>query len=208
MEGFGPETYGERNAAVYDQFHRASSAADDAAAFLAELADGGPALELAIGTGRVALPLAALGVSVEGIDISIPMVEQLRAKPGGKHQLECFANVARHLEPGGTFVIEAFVPDLTRFRNNSNVSAVAVETETVRLDVSRHDPVAQRVDATHIHIGAAGVQLYPVSLRYAWPSELDLMARLAGLLLRERWDNWHRHPYTTTSPMAVSVYSR
>jgi hypothetical protein len=125
-----------------------------------------------------------------------------------EHQLECFANVARHLEPGGTFVIEAFVPDLTRFRNNSNVSAVAVETETVRLDVSRHDPVAQRVDATHIHIGAAGVELYPVSLRYAWPSELDLMARLAGLLLRERWDNWHRHPYTATSPMAVSVYSR
>jgi len=97
---------------------------------------------------------------------------------------------------------------MSRVRWGLDVTSGPNSSVGVRLDVSRHDPVAQRVDATHIHIGAAGVQLYPVSLRYAWPSELDLMARLAGLLLRERWDNWHRHPYTTTSPMAVSVYSR
>jgi hypothetical protein len=109
---------------------------------------------------------------------------------------------------GGVFVIEAFVPDLTRFRNNGNVSAVAVDLDTVRLDATRHDPVAQRVDSTHIHIDPSGVQLYPVCLRYAWPAELDLMARLAGLRLHQRWDGWQRQPYTTTSPMAVSVYGR
>ena len=258
MQGFEPETYGQRIAAVYDDLHPPGQGADAAAAFLAHLAglsgvagspdsagtaQTGRALELAIGTGRIALPLAARGVAVEGIDISPAMVEELRAKPGGgeipvtigdfadvgvgagrsyaviyvvfntffalltqERQLECFANVAAHLAPEGRFVVEAFVPDLTRFRKNGNVSAIAVGVDTVRLDVSRHDPIGRRVDATHVHIGASGVELYPVSLRYAWPAELDLMARLAGLRLVERWDGWRREPFTGTTPMAVSVY--
>src|SRR3954470_5929276 len=162
MEGFGSETYGEGIAGVYDQFHPAGSDADAAAAFLAELAGSGPGLELAIGTGRVALPLAALGVPVDGIDISPRMIEQLRAKPGGEQiavtvgdfgdvgveasysliyvvlntffalltqprQVECFANVAAHLAPDGVFVIEAFVPDLGRFRHNGDVSVKTVD---------------------------------------------------------------------------------
>ncbi len=242
MEGYQPETYGDRIAAVYDQFCPASGA-EEAASFLADLASGGPALELAIGTGRVALPLAARGVRVEGIDISEAMVGQLRAKPGGENipvaigdfadvgvdgtysliyvvfntffalvtqerQIECFANVAAHLAPGGSFVVEAFVPDLTRFRNNSAVSAIGVDVEMVRLDATHHDPISQRVDSAHIHITQAGIQLYPVSLRYAYPPELDLMGRLAGLRLEQRWDGWQRQPYTTTSPMTVSVYRR
>jgi SAM-dependent methyltransferase len=241
MDGYAPETYGERIAAVYDELHGPSQAANSAVKFLTDLAGAGRALELAIGTGRIALPLAERGVPVDGIDISPAMVERLRAKPGGdaiavtigdfadvavsgtyrlvyvvfntffallsqERQCECFANVAEHLEPDGSFVIEAFVPDLGRFRNNGSVSAVSAGVDTVRLDVSRHDPLGQRVDATHVHIGPGGIELFPVSLRYAWPAELDLMAQLAGLRLRERWDSWDRQPFTTTTPMAISVY--
>ena len=243
MEQYQPETYGERIAGVYDALYPTTPGTDATAAMLAELAGEGRALELAIGTGRVALPLAALGVVVEGIDISPAMVERLRAKPGGaeipvtigdfadvpvtgtfrlvyvvfntffalltqERQLECFHNVAAHLDDVGSFVIEAFVPDVTRFHNNGNVSAVSVGVDKVLLDVSRHDPVAQRIDASHIHFGDGGVELFPVSLRYAWPSELDLMARSAGLRLHERWDGWNRQPFTTTSRMAVHVYGR
>ena len=171
----------------------------------------GPALELGTGRGRVALPLAAMGVQVHGIDASAAIVERLRAKPGGEaidvtvgdfaavpvegryplvygvfntffapltqdDQLRCFAAVGRRLAPGGAFVLQGFVPDQ-----------------------SLH-PGGQSVRTTHLG------RLYPGAIRYAWPSELDLMARLAGLRLRARWGGWRREPFGPDSGVHVSVY--
>ena len=123
-------------------------------------------------------------------------------------QVRCFANAARRLRPGGLFLIEAFVPDLTRFTRGQNVITTKVGTDEVRLDVSRHDPLAQRTYSQHLVITEAGTKLYPVQVRYAWPSELDLMARLAGMRLRDRWSNWRREPLTSESGFHVSVYER
>ena len=242
MEDFEPRTYGDLIADIYDELY---AELDPTAAvdMLAELAGDGPALELAIGTGRIALPLADRGVPVHGIDISEAMVERLREKPGGdriavtigdfadvgvdgrfrlvyvgfntfyaltsqEEQLRCFANVAEHLAEDGVFVLEGFVPDLARYRHHQHVGAVKVEVDQVMLDVSRHDPVAQRIDAQHVFIRESGIRLQPVQIRYAWPAELDLMARLAGLRLRERWSGWDRGPFTADSERHVSVYER
>ena len=123
-------------------------------------------------------------------------------------QLRCFENVAAHLSDDGVFVIEVFVPDLGRFRRDQHVGAVAIGVDEVRLDASRHDPVHQRVDTNHVVVATEGIQVYPVAVRYAWPSELDLMARLAGLTLRERWAGWAREPFTASSGNHVSVYGR
>ncbi len=200
-------------------------------------------LELAIGTGRLALPLVERGLEVHGIDASERMVEKLRAKPGGDaipvtmgdfadvgvegeyrlifiafntlfalltqdDQLRCFANAAEHLTDDGLFVVEAFRPDLGRFDRGQRTNVFRVDAEQVMLDASRHDPLEQRVDSQHIVITEAGTKLYPVSIRYAFPSELDLMARLAGLELRERWGSWKREPFTADSNRHVSVYAR
>ncbi len=235
--------FGEDAADIYDDV---SERGDELAtvAFLEQLAGGGPALELAIGTGRVALPLAARGLRVDGIDISPAMVDRLRAKPGGddisvtigdfadvaveatyrlvfvvfntlfnlltqEDQVRCFENVAAHLTDDGSFVVEAFVPAfLTRLRNDQYVDAEAVGVDEVRLDVARHDPVTQRLDESHVYLSAEGVRLYPVVTRYAWPSELDLMARIAGLRLKDRWGGWNREPFNSTSTSHVSVYGR
>ena len=242
MEGFEARTYGDLIADIYDELY---GELDPTAAVdtLAALAGDGPVLELAIGTGRIALPLAERGVEVHGIDVSEAMVERLRAKPGGDRipvtmgdfadvgvdgpfslvfvgfntffaltsqdeQVRCFANVAERLTPNGVFALEGFVPDLTRFRQHQSVNAITVELDHVMLDVSRHDPVAQRVDAHHVFIRESGVRLQPVQIRYAWPAELDLMARLAGLRLRERWSGWERSPFTADSGRHVSVYER
>lgn len=240
MTDYQPETYGEHIAGVYDEFY---GGYDEAAVDrLAELARGGPALELGIGTGRIALPLASRGVAVHGIDASEAMVARLRAKPGGERlpvtmgnfadvavdgpfnlvyvvantffglltqaeQLRCFENVARRLaRPGGVFVLELFVPDVARYTNNQVLRTSYVDTGTVRLDASRHDPANQLVTGQTVTLTSAGVQLYPVRIRYAWPSEVDLMARLAGLELAHRWDNWQRAPFTATAGKHVSVY--
>ena len=120
--------------------------------------------------------------------------------------MRCFANVARRLRSGGLFLIEAFIPDLTRFTRGQNVITTKVDTDEVRLDVSRHDSLAQRTVSQHVVITEAGIRLYPVQVRYAWPSELDLMARLAGMRLRERWSNWRRDPLTSESTNHVSIY--
>jgi SAM-dependent methyltransferase len=242
VKEYDASTYGDRLADVYDEWY-AGLDPGPAAATLAELAGGGPALELAIGTGRVALPLAARGVEVHGIDASEAMVARLREKPGGERipvtmgdfadvgvegrfaliyvvfntffallsqadQARCFANVADHLADGGVFVIEAFVPDLARFNRGQRVDATRVETDLVMLNVSLHDPVEQRVSSQHILLGPDGVRLQPVAIRYAFPAELDLMARLAGLGLRERWSGWEREPFTAASGQHVSVYAR
>jgi len=242
MDRYGPETYGEQIADVYDEWH---AGMDPAATVevLASLAGSGPVLELGIGTGRVAIPLAARGLEVHGIDASPPMVERMRAKPGGERigvtfgqladvavdrafslifivfntffallsqddQVRCFSNVARRLEPGGCFAMEAFVPDVARFDRGQRVHAINLDVDRVRLDVSLHRPVEQRVDAQHVVITGEGVRLVPVALRYAWPPELDLMARLARLRLRHRWGGWDRAPFVDDSQKHVSVYEK
>jgi len=241
-EKYQPATYGDRIADVYDEIYPSSSETDAMVDTLAKLAGPGPALELGIGTGRVALALASRGVAVHGIDASQTMIEKLQAKPGGASipvaigdfadvgvadqyaliyvvfntffalasqddQVRCFANCASHLKAGGAFLIEAFYPDLTRFVRDQNVSATHVDTDCIHLDVTSHDPVLQVVTSQHIHITAGGLRMYPVRLRYAWPSELDLMGNLAGLRLHSRAGGWHGEPYEASS-MHVSVYTK
>ena len=228
-EGYGGAPGGDEVAAV---------------AFLEELAGPGPALELAVGAGRIALPLAARGIRVDGVDFSPAMVAQLRARPGGdgvavtmgdfadvpvtgtyrliyvvwntlfnlltqEDQVRCFENVAAHLTDDGSFVVEAFHPGyLYRLRDHQYVDAEAVEVDEVRLDVARHDPVKQLLEESHVSLSREGVRVNPIVTRYAWPSELDLMARIAGLRLKERWAGWNREPFTAASRNVVSVYGR
>ncbi len=228
-------------AAIYDDEPRGDE--ESAVAFLEHLADGGPALELAIGTGRIALPLAARGTRVDGIELSPHMVDQLRSKPGGADldvtvgdmstatvpgryplvylvynsifnlltqdgQVRCFENAAAHLTDDGRFVIEAFLPTfLYRLRHDQYVDAESVGMSEVWLDVGRHDPLTQTLDESHVRLTTAGVKLFPIVTRYSWPSELDLMARIAGLRLTQRWGGWSGEPFTASSDLHVSVYS-
>ena len=237
-----PAHYGQTWAAVYDDVHRhldPSAAVEQ----LYQLAAGGPVLELGIGTGRVALPLAARGVAVHGIDASAAMVAQLRSKAGGaaipvaigdfvdvavdgayplvyivfstmfglltqEAQIACFRNAAARLAPGGVFVVETFVPDVARFDRLQRVHVHRLELGRAEVALSRHDPVAQRISSQHVRLSDGGVQLLPVEIRYAWPSELDLMARMAGLRLRDRFGDWQRGAFTAASGMHVSIYER
>lgn len=245
-EDYTDSTYGDRIAEVYDDRYERPFEPDTTAAvaFLASLAAGGPALELGIGTGRVALPLAAGGVEVHGIDASEAMVAKLRAKPGGDavpvtigtfadftlpasyplvyvtfntffslleqgEQIAAFAAVARHLTPGGVFVMQAFVPDTTRF--DVHDQRVAVDTITVNevtIETAVHDPFAQRIDAHYVVIRDGSIRTYPVRIRYAHVPELDLMATMAGLRLRERWSDWGRTPYPASTWAHISVWER
>ncbi len=241
MDGYQPmDSFNAAAADIYDDQPRGDE--QSTVALLSELARGGPALELAIGTGRIALPLAARGLRVDGIDLSPAMIAKLRAKPGGEQlsitmgdfadvpvagtyrlifivfntlfnlltqedQVKCFENVAHHLDDDGLFVVEAFVPNyLTRLRDDQYVDAEHVGISEVTLDVGRHDPVAQLLDETHVVISSVGLRLFPIVTRYAWPSELDLMARIAGLRLKHRWAGWEREPFTSASRNHVSAY--
>jgi SAM-dependent methyltransferase len=243
MEGYEPSmSFDEDVAERFDDVPRGDEVA--AVEFLEQLAEGAPALELAVGTSRIALPLAARGIRIDGIDISPAMVARLRAKPGGdrisvtigdfadvpvpgtyrlifvvwntifnlltqEDQVRCFENVAAHLTDDGSFVIEAGVPGfLYRLRDDQYVDAEAIGVDEVRLDVARHDPVKQLLIESHVSLSREGVRLNPIVTRYAWPSELDLMARIAGLRLKERWGSWTREPFTSTSSNCVSVYGR
>ena len=244
MSDYNSKTYGDRVAADYDDLIQIPQQATDAAVeALARLANGGPALELGIGTGRVALPLASRGIMVHGIDASQRMLDRLKAKAGGdaiattvgdferisggerfrliyvvfntffalltqEAQVNCFRRVAEHLEPEGVFVIEAFVPDLTRFDRGQRVSAMQVGTDAVRLEASLHDFARQQVTAQLMTLTEQGVRMYPVRLRYAYPSELDLMAQLAGLRLRERRGGWRGEPFSSQCLTHVSIYTR
>ena len=247
MDNYDPRmSFDEAAAAAYDSDPDVNQRADTTAtvAFLERLAHGGPALELAIGTGRVALPLAARGLRVDGIDFSPAMVARLRAKPGGDQlavtlgdfaevpvpgeyrliylvfntiynlltqdaQVRCFENVAAHLTEDGVFVVEANTPySLMRLRDNQYVDAETVGVGEVWLDVARYDPVTQRLEESHVNLSAAGIRIAPIVTRYIWPSELDLMARIAGLRLRERWGGWNHEPFTADSRLHVSVYGR
>ncbi|HEY8479570.1 MAG TPA: class I SAM-dependent methyltransferase [Spirillospora sp.] len=236
--------FGEHVAARYDEKTAdmfAPEVVDPAVEVLADLAGDGRALELGIGTGRIALPLAARGVEVHGIDMSRAMIARMRAKPGGdaigvtvgdfattrvegtfslvylvfntimnlttqEAQVQCFRNAAAHLEPGGVFVIEVGVPELRRLPPGQNVVPFHVSETRWGFDV--YDVATQSMSSHHIEVvdGRGEYRAYP--FRYVWPSELDLMARLAGLRLRDRWDGWTREPFTSESTQHVSVWEK
>lgn len=240
MEKYEPSTYGDRIAPIYDDLYGGFDPSI-AVGTLSELAGDGPVLELAIGTGRVAIPLSKTGLSVVGIDASSAMIERLHAKADHipvstgdfanvdvsgtfsliyvvfntffalstqEDQIRCFNNVASHLGPGGRFVIEAFVPDLKRFDRGQRTQATSIATDSITLEASIHDMALQRVDSQHVIVRNGSIELYPVSLRYAYPAELDLMGRLAGLDLEHRWGDWNRDPFTSSSQKHVSVYRK
>ena len=248
MNDYTAATYGDRIAEVYDEMYPVRANVRPTVDALAQLAGHGPALELGIGTGRIALPLAERGIEVHGIDASEAIVARMRAKSGGdaipvtiadfsqfsigddsqpqkfslvyvvfntlfqatsqESQVRCFRSVSAHLKDDGVFAVEAFVPDPTRFTRNQSVSAGRVEDDLATLEISRHDPVNQYVKSYEIFIGESGIKLYPVQVRYSWPSELDLMAQLAGMRLRERWSDWHGSPFTASSENHISIYEK
>jgi SAM-dependent methyltransferase len=209
--------------------------------FLADLAGDGAALELGIGTGRVALPLSRRGVRVSGIDLSPAMVARLKAKPGGEaidttigdfatatvggtfrlaylvfntignlttqdDQVACFQNAAAHLEPDGYFVIEVGVPDLQRLPHGEAYRPFTI-TPT-KLSFDEYDVVNQGLISHHYRAVDGQLKIFSIPFRYVWPAELDLMAKLAGMTLRERWDGWTRDPFTATSDSHVSVWQK
>jgi SAM-dependent methyltransferase len=236
--------FGEHVAARYDDSSAEMfqpEAVDPVVDFLAELAGGGAALELGIGTGRIALPLARRGVRVHGIDLSEAMVARLRAKPGGDEipvtigdfattrvdetftltylvfntignlttqdeQVECFQNAAAHLEPGGAFVIEVGVPSLRRLLPGQTVNTFAFSETYVGID--EFDVANQGLVSHHFRAAGDAFKKRSIPFRYVWPSELDLMARLAGMRLRERWSGWTREPFTSESTRHVSVWEK
>jgi SAM-dependent methyltransferase len=236
--------FDERIAARYDESSAdmsAAAAVDPVVDFLATLAGSGRALELGIGTGRIALPLAQRGVPVHGIELSRAMVARLRAKPGGNDigvtigdfsttpvegtfsvaylvfntimnlttqagQVACFRNVAAHLEPGGCFVIEVGVPDLQRLPPGETVRAFHVSED--RWGFDEYDVARQGLVSHHFETIEGRIERVSMPFRYAWPAELDLMAQLAGMELRERWSGWKREPFTSDSRAHVSVWEK
>ncbi len=211
------------------------------AGFLAELADRGRALELGIGTGRIALPLARRGVPVHGIDLSRAMVARLRAKPGGdtigvtigdfattrvdgtfslaylvfntinnlttqEAQVACFRNAVAHLAPGGCFVVEVGVPELRRLPPGQNVVPFHVSPTRWAFDI--YDTATQAMSSNYVTITGDRSEYRSIPFRYVWPAELDLMAQLAGMRLRDRWEGWARQPFTSESRQHVSVWEK
>lgn len=241
MKGYRPEhSFDSCTAADYVDLKRGDEEA--AVRFLRKRARDGPALEWAIGTGRIALPLAATGIPVDGNDISPHMIEKLRTQPGGEdinivmgsfvdtvmprrysliyvvfntlfnilsqeEQIRCFENAAAHLTSDGLFIVEAFTPAfLYRLQDNQYVQAEAIEVNQVQLDVLRHDAAKQMLEENHVTLSERGVRFNPVAQRYAWPAELDLMARIAGLRLKERFGSWNEEVFTSSSDNCISVY--
>jgi SAM-dependent methyltransferase len=209
--------------------------------FLAELAGGGHALELGIGTGRIALPLARRGVSVHGIELSKAMAARLRAKPGGEAigvtigdfatttvegtfslaylvfntignlttqeaQVACFQNVAAHLEPGGCLVIEVGIPELRRLPPGETMRVF--DASPTHWGIDEYDVANQGLTSHHFELVDGRIELHSLPFRYAWPAELDLMAQLGGMRLRERWSGWKREPFTSDSRKHVSVWEK
>lgn len=241
MEGFDPaRSFGPDVSARYDDNPRGDEEA--ATCFLAERARGRRALEFVIGTGRIALPLAAHGIGVDGIELSPHMVERLRAKPGGERidvtigdmsaattgrrygvvylvyntifnlltvddQIRCFENAARHLIDDGAFIVETAVPHAWVNPGEPDyVRAERVGIDSVTLDAARYDPVTQLLEENHIVLSARGISTSPIVCRLITPGEMDLMARIAGLRLVERFANWGQAPFDAYSRAHVSVY--
>ncbi len=236
--------FDERVAARYDEFAAEMfdpAVVDPAVDLLVELAGSGRALELGIGTGRIALPLAQRGVPVHGIELSKAMAARLRAKPGAEEigvtigdfatatvdgtfsvaylvfntilnlttqaaQVACFRNVAAHLEPGGCFVIEVGVPELQRLPPGETIRAFHV-SET-RWGFDEYDVATQGLTSHHFELVDGRLERLSIPFRYAWPAELDLMAELAGMTLRERWSGWKGEPFTSDSRSHVSIWEK
>jgi SAM-dependent methyltransferase len=228
--------YDESSAEMFDP-----AVVEPAVDFLAELAGRGRALELGIGTGRIALPLAERGVPVHGIELSRAMAARLRAKPGGEDigvtigdfstvsvdgtfsvaylvfntisnlttqaaQVACFRNVAAHLEPGGSFVIEVGIPELRRLPPGETIRAFHLSE--ARWGIDEYDVARQGLTSHHFTIVDGRLERVSIPFRYTWPAELDLMAELAGMRLRERWSGWQREPFTSESRKHVSVWEK
>jgi SAM-dependent methyltransferase len=238
----GDGYFDECVAARYDESSSemfAREAVEPAVDFLAALAGDGRALELGIGTGRIALPLAGRGVEVHGIDLSQAMVAKLREKPGGEgipvaigdfattrvdgafslaylvfntinnlttqeEQVACFRNVAAQLEPGGGFVIEVGVPELRRLPPGETMHVF--DASEGHWGIDEYDLVNQGLVSHHLSVVDGAIERVSMPFRYVWPSELDLMAELAGMRLRERWTGWKREPFTGESRKHVSVW--
>jgi hypothetical protein len=240
MENYKPINSYE-SAENYDQYHIRGDE-NETVSCLTELARGGPALELAIGTGRIALPLYHNGIKVDGIDFSTAMIEKLRMKPGGKElnikvddfsnvdvdgnyrliyivfntlfnlltqedQVRCFVNVASHLTNDGLFVVEGGLPtEFCRHQNYQYIDLDGINIDRVFFDVAQYDPITQVLDEMHINFSNTGTRLGPIVTRYAWPAELDLMARIAGLKLKNRWANWNKCKTAPDSKNCISIY--
>ncbi|ACE94192.1 probable methyltransferase protein (plasmid) [Rhizobium etli CIAT 652] len=235
--------FDEEIAATYDDEGGISApeVVDPAVNLLAELAGGGRVLEFAIGTGRLALPLARKGVQVEGIELSRAMVSRLRAKEGGAEipvvigdmvttrverrfslvylafntinnltsqeaQVACFLNAAAHLETGGYFLIEVGVPPLQRLPLGE--ALLAFDRSETHWGIDEYDVVNQNFSSHHIWFRDGSYRHFSVPFRYAWPAEFDLMARLAGLKLKDRWGGWKKEPFTKVSDRHVSVWQK
>ena len=243
---FLPDYFGESIAATYDD--PASTAFDPAVIsrtvdFLARLADDGRALELGIGTGRIALPLRERGVEVSGIDLSRAMVSKLREKPGGEAidvtlgdfatatvggpgtfrlaylvfntimnlttqdaQVDCFRNAAAHLEPGGRFVVEVGVPELRELPHGQQI--VPFHVSPTRWAFDHYDVATQGMSSNYVEVEDGRGSIRSIPFRYVWPAELDLMARIAGMRLVERWEGWGREPFTNESRKHISVWQK
>ncbi|MFL5932573.1 MAG: class I SAM-dependent DNA methyltransferase [Gaiellaceae bacterium] len=230
------ERYDEWSAEMF-----APEAVEPAVDLLAELAGGRRALELGIGTGRIALPLAQRGVEVQGIDLSSAMVAKLREKPGGEEipvaigdfattrvdgafslaylifntinnlttqaeQVACFRNVGEHLETGGCFVIEVGVPELRRLPPGETMRVF--DASEGHWGIDEFDVANQGLVSHHFSLVGGAIERVSMPFRYVWPAELDLMAELAGMRLRERWSGWRREPFTSESRKHVSVWEK
>jgi SAM-dependent methyltransferase len=244
--GSDASSYGARLAEDYDSIYGDAFDTDGAVDFLAQLTPGGRVLELGVGTGRIALPLAARGLDTWGVDASCEMLERLKAKSGGNavtticgdfgsvdarsggpfdlvlllvntlyamptqdHQVACFANAAAHLAPGGRFVVEAWVPDPPRGGDGLALRARRLGRGFAGLVIEEHDARRQVLSTRQIVISESGdTRSFPIVHRYAWPAEMDLMARLADMTLEERWGDWHRRPFDASSTNHVSIWRR
>lgn len=239
LDGFDAATFGEIYADEYDEQHDPGTT-ESAVALLTELAGDRSTLELAIGTGRIAIPMAEQGIQISGLDGSPEMLAKLEEKKGSlsipttvadmsdykmsdtfgfaflifntfynltsqQAQVNCFRATADHLESGGHFLVEMFVPDFDFF---SGIRLRDLDMNSMVLEGAKHDPVTQTVEFQRATLKDGGISLRPLAMRYAWPSEIDLMAKLAGLELESRWSDWNKSPFTADSKMHVSLYRK
>jgi SAM-dependent methyltransferase len=235
--------YGDVYADVYDELFATRDDLNVVSTVLAQLAGSGPVLEMGIGTGRLALPLAQSGVKVHGIDNSQAMLDRLCAKPGAQDivvhlgdastyridkefslifiafstlfllenqesQVECFLNAARHLKRGGVFLVEAFVHDRSRWNGGQEVVTTSIRDDGLTLRAGMLDSYRQVIHMHQLDLSPQGIKVRPNRLRFIYPSEMDLMARVAGFYLRERWSDWQRSAFSAGSTTQIAVYEK